>query len=228
MPPPWRPVLLPVIKQYSVVLAEGQSGVGSWGHGSAWPTEAMNRGRKHHALGGYGALNQAGNVIWMSLMVAKRCGIEHQEVEDAIQRAHRYLSTFVDLKTIGYGDHLGFSCSTHENNGLNSLAALCFALYGDKHATEFYSRMTVASYEDRELGHTGVWFSSLWGPLGAARAGQEGCSAFLHELTWMFDLERRWDGGFVYQGKPGFGTTLFTEGPKKGMQSRNGEHMYAN
>lgn len=218
--------VLPIIERYSDAIATGQSGVGSWGHGMAWPTEPMNRGRLHGALGGYGAVNQAGNVCWISLMLARRCGIRNLEVEQAIQRGHRYLSTFVDLQTIGYGDHLQFNSSKHDNNGLNSSAAVGFALFGDEHGTAYYSRMTVASHAVREEGHTGNWFAFTWAALGAARGGQEGCSAFLHELAWLYDLERRWDGGFVYQGKPGFGTTLHTEGPRAGMQQNNAEHQY--
>ena len=218
--------VLPTITKYSNAIAEGQSGVGSWGHGMAWPDQPMNRGRLHGALGGYGAVNQAGNVCWISLLLAKRCGVTDQEIEQAIHRGHNYLSTFVDVQTIGYGDHLNFGSSHHDNNGLNSAAAVGFALFGDEYGTEYFSRMTVASHAVRELGHTGNWFAFVWAALGAARAGQEGCSAFLHELTWLFDLERRWDGGFVYQGKPGFGTKLHADGPRKGMQRNTAEHQY--
>lgn len=218
--------VLPYIKEYSNAIARGQSGVGSWGHGMAWPHQPMNRGRLHGALGGYGAVNQAGNVCWISLMLGKRCGVKSKEVDQAIERGHRYLKSFVDLQTIGYGDHLSFDTTKHENNGLNSSAAVGFALCGDKHGTDYYSRMTVASHKDRESGHTGVWFAFTWAALGASRAGQPGCSGFLHELSWLYDLERRWDGGFVYQGKPGFGTKLITSGPRKGMQGGNAEHQY--
>jgi hypothetical protein len=219
--------VLPAIEAYATAIAEGQSGVGSWGHGFAWPDQPMNRGRKHHALGGYGAVNQAGNVCWISLMLAKRCGVKNQEIDDAISRGHRYLDKYVDLKTIGYGDDLVFHSKGHDNNGLNSSAAVGFALFGDKRGTDYYSRMTVASHAVRKEGHTGVWFASIWAAPGAARGGQQGCSAFLHELAWLHDLERRWDGGFQYQGKPGFGCDVYTDGPKKGQQKRNAEHQYA-
>lgn len=32
------------------------------------------------------------------------------------------------------------------------------------------------------------------------RAGPEAAAAFIREQEWFFDLERRWDGGFTYQG----------------------------
>jgi hypothetical protein len=218
--------VLPAITKYSNSIAEGQSGVGSWGHGMAWPHEPMNRGRRHGALGGYGALNQAGTICWISLMLAKRCGVTSPEIEQAIVKGHRYLETFVDLQTIPYGDNLNVDVSHHDDNGKNSAAAVGFALFGDKHGTDYYGRMTVASHAVREGGHTGNWFAFIWAAPGAARSGQDACSAFLHELTWLFDMERQWDGGFSYQGKPGFGAKLHTDGPRKGMQRNNAEHQY--
>jgi hypothetical protein len=60
--------------------------------------------------------------------------------------------------------------------------------------------MIVASYGEREMGHTGNYFSYLWGALGAGRAGPAASAAFLKELRWYYDLSRRWDGSFPYQG----------------------------
>jgi len=73
--------------------------------------------------------------------------------------------------------------------------------------------MTVASYGERERGHTGNYFSFLWGPLGAARAGPDAVAAFLREQRWYYDLARGWDGAFPYQGGAGMG---------------GGEHKYGN
>jgi hypothetical protein len=60
--------------------------------------------------------------------------------------------------------------------------------------------MIVASYGEREMGHTGNYFSYLWGALGAGRAGPAATSAFLNEIRWYYDLARRWDGSFPFQG----------------------------
>ena len=83
------------------------------------------------------------------------------------------------------------------------------------------SSMTVASHAVREQGHTGNYWSFLWGALGAARAGQKACSAFLREDSWRYDLERRWDGGFEYQGKIGMGNGVDL---KTGRQRSMSEH----
>lgn len=208
--------VLPAIRKYSECIAKGQSGAGSWGHRMA----TSNHGECH----GYGALNQAGNICWISLLLAERCGVTSLEIKQAIARGKTFLETFEGIQPVPYGDHIQMLPNAHDDNGKCSAVACGFAMLGDKPGTEFFSRMTVASYAVREKGHTGSWWSALWGPLGASRAGQKGCSAFLHEMTWLYDLERRWDGGFVYQGKPGVG---YGVDPKTGRQKGGREHNNA-
>ncbi len=207
--------VLPAIRKYSEALARGQSGVGSWGHAMAMPN--------HGHLNGYGAMNQAGIICWMSLILARECGVSSPEIEQAIRRGHDYLAVFIDRQSIPYGDHIKIDCAVHDDNGKNSGAAVAFSILGDVPGTAFFSRMTIASHAVRERGHTGNWWSFLWGPLGAARAGRQGCSAFLRELTWLHDLERRWDGGFSYQGKPGVG---YGVDESTGRQRNGAEHQY--
>jgi len=50
--------------------------------------------------------------------------------------------------------------------------------------------MTVASYAERERGHTGNYFSFLWGPLGANRAGP--AAAAVPKLTEKLKNEDVW------------------------------------
>ncbi|MHC4248485.1 MAG: DUF6288 domain-containing protein [Planctomycetota bacterium] len=207
--------VLPAIEKYSNAMARGQSGVGSWGHSMAMPN--------HGYCNGYGALNQAGNICWMSLLLAKKCGVTNPEIERAITRGYDYLSFFINKQCVPYGDHIALDCTAHDDNGKNSAVACAFAMLGDSEGTEFFSRMTVASYAVREHGHTGNWFSLLWGPLGASRAGPQACSAFLREMTWLHDLERRWDGGFTYQGKAGIG---YGVDERSGRQRNGAEHQY--
>jgi len=168
-------------------------------------------------------MNQCGTISWISLLLAKRCGVTNPEIEQAIQRGYDYTAFYVDKFSIPYGDMVLLGLRGHDDNGKNSAAACGFSLFGDKAGTEFFSRMTVASYDVREKGHTGNYFSFLWGPLGAARSGKKGCSAFLHELSWVLDLERRWDGGFTYQGKPGTG---YGYDERRGRQRNGAEHQY--
>lgn len=205
--------VLPAIQRYSDMLARGQSGAGSWGHRMALTG--------HGPCHGYGSMNQCGTIAWMSLILAKRCGITNPEIERAISLGRDYLTTFLGKQPVPYGDHINLRPNAHDDNGKSSAAACAHALFGDRKGTDFYSRMTVASYAVREHGHTGSWWSSFWGPLGAARAGKLACAAFLHEMAWLHDLERRWDGGFIYQGKAGVG---YGVDPKSGRQKGGREH----
>jgi hypothetical protein len=200
--------VLPAIKEYAVKLSMGQSLVGTWGHGMAWLD--INGGKMHGSLGGYGAMNQPGLTCHMSLVLAKKCGIEHPEIDMAIDRANRYFSFYINKGAIPYGDHRP-GWQWHDDNGKNSSCTVMFDLQGMDEGTRFFSRMTVASYGEREKGHTGNYFSYLWGPLGANRAGPKAAAAFLKEQRWFYDLARRWDGSFIYQG---------------GAASKGGEHSY--
>ncbi len=202
--------VLPAIREYSLKIASGQSGVGSWGHGMAWPQ--LNNGALHGRLGGYGALNQAGLVCHLSLVLARKCGVKARVVQQALERANRFFGFYIGKGAIPYGDHRP-GWQVHDDNGKNSIGAVLFDLQGRQDGARFFSRMTVASYGERERGHTGNYFSFLWGPLGARRAGPKAAAAFLRELRWTFDLARRPDGSFPYQGGAGMG---------------GGEHKYGN
>jgi hypothetical protein len=188
--------VLPAIKAYSNAIARGQSAVGSWGHGMAWPED--NNGQNHGPLGGYGALNQAGLVCQLSMILAVKCGVKDEEVNKAIAKGTRFFEFYINKGTIPYGDHN--PGSNHAGNGKNGIGAVMFDVQDHVDGAAFFSRMIVASYGEREMGHTGNYFSYLWGALGAGRAGSAAASAFLNELRWYYELSRRWDGSFPYQG----------------------------
>jgi hypothetical protein len=200
--------VLPAIREYAVKLSMGQSAVGTWGHGMAWLD--INNGKMHGSLGGYGAMNQPGLTCHLSLVLAKKCGIEHPEIDAAIARANRHIGFYINKGAIPYGDHRP-NWQWHDDNGKNSSGAIMFDLQGMDQGASFFSKMTVASYGEREKGHTGNYFSFLWGPLGAKRAGPKAVAAFFKEQQWFYDLARRWDGSFLYQG---------------GAASKGGEHSY--
>jgi len=192
--------VMPAIVEYATTIAQGQSGVGTWGHGMAWPD--LNEGRLHGKLGGYGALNQAGLICHLGLVLAERCGVRDEEVRAAIERANRFALFYVGKGAIPYGDHRP-GWDVHDDNGKDGVAALIFDLQGLEEEARFFARMTTASYGERERGHTGNYFSYLWGPIGVMRAGPEAVSAFLAEQRWYYDLARAHDGSFPYQGGAG-------------------------
>jgi len=194
--------VLPAIREFSTHIARGQSGVGSWGHGMAWPQ--ANGGRENGVLGGYGALNQAGLVCQTSLVLATKCGVKDPVVRRAIERGNRFFGFYIGKGAIPYGDHRPV-WRVHDDNGKNSIATVLFDLQNHTAGATYFSRMVTASYLERERGHTGNYFSYLWGPLAASRAGREAVAAFLKEQRWFYDLGRRADGSFPYQGGAGAG-----------------------
>ena len=110
----------------------------------------------------------------------------------------------MDKGGIPYGEHMPWA--NHDNNGKNAMAALLFAVQGDRiREAQFFAKMVTASYQNREYGHTGQGFSYLWGALGANTGGPDAAAAFFTEASWHFDLVRRCDGSFTYDGDEQYG-----------------------
>ena len=185
--------VLPAIKAYTASIARGQGRYGTWGHGLFG---AGRSGRLHGPIPPYGPVNQAGLPCFVSMVLAKKCGIRDPELDDAIARSNRFFGNYVGKGSIPYGEHRpGVS---HDDNGKTSITAMAFALQGKRAETQFFSKMVTASYESREWGHAGSGFSHVWGPIAANCGGPKAMAAFMKEMRWYHDLVRRWDGAFVY------------------------------
>jgi hypothetical protein len=192
--------VLPTLTEYATKIAMGQSGVGTWGHTVA---ARANTGYLHGHLGGYGAINQMGLTLMLALVLSDECGVTNDEITAAINRGEIFFSYYVDKGAIPYGDHRP-NRDWFDDNGKSGSSAIMFDLLGNKRGAEFYSRMVVASAPaGREEGHTGCFWSHLWGGIGAARSGEMGLTAFLDQMRWRFDLERGWDGSLAFQGNVG-------------------------
>jgi HEAT repeat protein len=189
------------IRELTVALARGQSMYGTFGHGFA---ERTPEGRLHGSIPPYGPVNAAGLIGNLAIVLGDKCGVKDPEIRPAIDRACRYFSYYVDKGAIPYGEHEPWPY--HENNGKNAMTAVLFALQGACPAeTRFFAKMVTASYENREYGHTGQGFSYLWGALGANAGGPDAAAAFFREASWHFDLVRRCDGSFTYDGDEQYG-----------------------
>jgi hypothetical protein len=192
--------VLPTINEYATKIAMGQSGAGTWGHTYA---AIENTGYLHGHLGGYGAINQQGLTLMIVLPLAAKCGIKNQEVLDAIKRGDAFFSFFIGKGTIPYGDH-GAANTWFDDNGKSGAAAIVFDLMENRKGTQFFSDMTLGSAPSgREMGHTGHFWSHLWGGVGAARGGELGMQTFMREMNPIFTLERQPDGRMVFQGNVG-------------------------
>ena len=193
--------VLPAINAITVSLARGQSMYGTYGHGFA---DRTPDGKLHGSIPPYGPVNQAGLPANLAIIFGKKCGVQDEEVDPAIERAAKFFGYFVDKGTIPYGEHEPWPF--HDNNGKSAMSAVLFGLQDTKVSeAQFFAKMTVASYRSRECGHTGQGFSYLWGALGANVGGPDAAAAFFKEASWHFDLVRRSDGSFTYDGGEQYG-----------------------
>jgi len=193
--------VLHAINEYTITLAKGQSMYGTFGHGIAPPTP---EGKLHGSIPPYGPVNSAGLVANLAIVMGKKCGVKDPEIDPAINRASRFFGYFVDKGAIPYGEHMPWP--NHDNNGKNAMAAMMFAVQGNRiRETRYFAKMVTASYQNREYGHTGQGFSYLWGALGANTGGPAATEAFFKEASWHLDLVRRCDGSFTYDGGEQYG-----------------------
>jgi Family of unknown function (DUF6288)/HEAT repeats len=183
--------VMPGLKRLALETAKGQSNVGTWGHKFALPSGNLN---------GYGAMNQPGLSLTIGMVLARNAGVGSPVLDQAITKSAGFLRWFVNKGAIPYGDHTPYPA--HEDNGKCSSAAVLFDLLGDAEASAFFSKMATAAYDERERGHTGNYFNILWALPGVSRGGPLGTAAYWNEQSWYYDLARRWDGSFRYQGSP--------------------------
>jgi hypothetical protein len=209
--------VLPAIREYAVTLAKGQSLYGTFGHGLA---DLTPDGQLHGSIPPYGPVNQAGLIGNLAIIMGKTCGVADPEVDAAIGRALRFFGYYVDKGAVPYGEHMPWPC--HENNGKSALTAILFSAGNKPEAARFFAKMSTAAYANREYGHTGQGFSYLWGALGANVGGPRAAAAFFREAAWHFDLERRCDGSFVYDGGEQYGPGKTDDNTYFGKSSYNG------
>jgi autotransporter-associated beta strand protein len=202
--------VLPGIEAYAVNIAKNTSIFGTVGHIYAFKNPD---GSANGPLGGvYGAVNSTGVPCFLGLLLARDClptNSPHRPVvEAAITRASRFFAYYAHKGSIPYGEHEPYPA--HEGNGRNGLAAICFSLLNNRvPEAKFFAKSAAAAPSEREQGHTGAFFHYLWAPLGAAVGGEGAAALHFSRVSWMLDLNRRWNGLFVYD-------CLNGEGPNSG------------
>lgn len=210
--------VLPAIREYTLALAQGQSMYGTIGHGIS---QRNDDGSLHGSIPPYGPVNAAGLVGNLAIVMGRKCGVNVPEIDPAIERASNFFGYYVDKGAIPYGEHAPWM--NHENNGKNAMAAMMFAMQGNRsRETRYFAKMVTASYQNREYGHTGQGFSYLWGALGAGTGGPQAVAAFFKKASWHFDLVRRCDGSFTYDGGEQYGPGHTDDDTYYGKSSYNG------
>lgn len=187
--------VLPSIRAHALTIAKGQDAAGLWNHRMADP--GANFGKLHGRLYGYGAINQTSIALWISLILAEKCGVEHPEIRAAIEKTERLYGNWIGKGALPYGNH-GPMEHIFTNNGTSGSVAVAYSLLGNTKGAKFYSRMSAAAYNEMLTGHTGPFFNILWSGLGANVSGPEVAAAFNDKIHWFRTMTRTSDGRFLY------------------------------
>lgn len=182
----------PAIRAYAIHTAKGQAGGGSWGHTFAWPN--FNGGELHGMNPGYGAINAAGNRCFMLLALAKKLGIEHPEIDDAIERSTKFFGSYYEKGAVPYGHH--GAAGSDDSNGKNVGVAFALKLMGDDKRARWFAQMSSHASFTRRGGHGSgyLWHYTPW---AATMLGPEITIASHRNLRWRFTLCRKFDGSFT-------------------------------
>jgi autotransporter-associated beta strand protein len=221
--------VLPGINSYVLKLAQSQTINGTFGHG---PSVLRPDGSGRRVGTGYGPVNAVGIVANMAIVMGKKALIQgaqaiNPEIDGAIQRGSDFFAFYVNKGPIPYGEHEPF-ISGHSSNGKDPLCAVLFGLQSGRAAeTEYYSRVTTASYRGREYGHTGQGFSYLWSAMGANMGGALAVAEHLKPVRWHLDLSRRIDGSFAYDGGEQYGGGTTSDGTYLGASGYYGMNATA-
>jgi hypothetical protein len=143
-------------------------------------------------------------------LLAQKCGIKDPELTAAVVQGHTFYGSFIGKGTLPYGVH-NPNTKAFNNNGMSGMAAVAFSLLEDKPGTQFFSRMSLASTNIMETGHTGHFFNQLWTGLGAGLAGPDATKDFFKETIWLHTLNRKWDGSFTYDSGENYSYSGFND-----------------
>lgn len=192
--------VLPALRKFAIEAAMGQSSHGSWGHTFSFPS--FNGGEMNRMCPGYGALNAAGNRCYFLITLAQKMGIEHPEIDKAVERATRFFGSYVDQGAIPYGDH--GAAATDDSNGKNTGVAFSLKLLGDNHGAKYFAMMSSHCSFTRRGGH-GHDYHGNWSFWAANLCGPEVRALAERNMRWRRTLCRQHDGSFVYHS-PTYGS----------------------
>jgi len=189
--------VLPAIRMYTEAMAAGQDAAGIWGH-------RMHDPKTKRAFG-YGAMNQPTLPVFISMILAKKCGVDSPRISEAIERTtNHYIDKYLHKGALGYGNG-GPNSKGYNNNGSSASLAVALAASGHVEGARFFARMSMAGYSDMESGHATHFFNPLWTGLGANIAGPDAMAAFFKKTRWMHALKVDWKGGYTYEMEEGEG-----------------------
>lgn len=168
------------LKEIVAQICRGQMSSGGWGHNTPH--------------GAYGTLNQVGIICSMALVLAKECGIEVDS--EVMDKSLELFGSYAQLGAVPYGDMHPYFRNL-DANGRNASAAILMHLAGQSEKRDDYAASVAESYWEREEGHTGGYFSIIWGPLATSMAGKDKLKTFMDYQKWYYNLARTWRGELV-------------------------------
>ncbi len=207
--------VLPEVEKHVVYLAKRQGKYGTFGHGGSGLTYD---GELHGAVPPYGPVNAIGIICNMAIVLGQKCGIRHPEIEPAIERGAGFFSYYAGKGAIPYGEHMPWI--VHGANGKTTSVTVLFNILGNERpqyqdVAKTFAMMSTAAYQNRQNGHTGQGLNYTWGGPGVNCGGPLALGAWFNKSAWHFDLVRRCDGSFTYDGAEQYGP-----GKKKGDESK--------
>ncbi|MES2981844.1 MAG: DUF6288 domain-containing protein, partial [Verrucomicrobiota bacterium] len=206
--------VVPGLKNFTLKLAESQSMYGTFGHD---PSAFKLDGSGQRISIGYGPINSIGVASNAAILIGKKALLLANqtidpEIDEAIDRGSKFFAFYVNKGSIPYGEHSP-EASNHASNGKDQMAAVLFGLQANREVeTEYYTRMSIASWIGREYGHTGQGFSFMWAALGANMGGTLAAAEHVKKVSWHYDLSRRTDGSFTYDGQEQYGMGTTSDG----------------
>lgn len=191
------PEVFPTLEAYALCFAKNQSWYGTTGHQYATKTPT---GGNNGPMRGYGAINGTGVVGFLGMLLARKAGVKHPELDAAIKRSECFFASYTDKSMIPYGEHsYGMGFYMYDMNGKNATVALAFQqLENRAKSAKFFARMTMASSKDRQESHAGPFFNYMWPASGARVVGKKAAIHYFGRTEWLNDLDRRWDGKIVF------------------------------
>jgi len=172
--------VLPAIRGIVKGLEDNQMACGGWSHGPP---------------GGYGVMNQVGQVCFIGLLLARECGVEVDP--EVLARGAKLSGRFIG--TYGaYGDHspwvAKYGNHAPNDNGKVPEHAVLFHLLGEDAVARRSARRACYQYRTQLGGHAELIFSIAWTCVGAAFAPEPEQRMQLDNLLWYYELSRKPDG----------------------------------
>lgn len=180
------PHVLPAIECHVRGLEANQMRTGGWSHG---------------APGGYGMMNQVGQICFIGLLLARECGVEVDPT--VLARATKLSGRFIG--TYGhYGDHAPedgkYQKGAPNDNGKVQSHAVLFDLLGEPDAGRRSARRACYLYRTVMGGHAERIFAIAWSGVGAHLAPQPEFRMYADNMLWYYELARQRSGALTDLG----------------------------